>query len=372
MRDSDLDRPGQDLDAEVLKRALHAVNNLVVVTDPRLPDNPIVWVNDFFCRFTGYTREEVIGRNCRFLQGEEREQPARYLLRERIDRNEHVHVLIRNYKKDGTPFYNDLYVSPVRGDDGDGPLYFVGIQNDVTDREQAYRDVADREREINETAENEQERFGMDLHDGLGQTIAGARMLVAMLASRAHDEAPELAATVDRLSALLQQVGDEARQMAHGLNPVDAAPEGLSEALRGLAAQAAHEGGPRVTVKAEPVVFADRRQARHLYRIAQEALQNARKHADATAITITLHQTGRAVLLEVRDDGTGVAPGAADAPDGGAPKRRGMGVHGMRYRADLIGAELAVRPGRDGGTVVTCVLPNDAITGQQHRRTSER
>ncbi|HLA64656.1 MAG TPA: PAS domain-containing protein [Rhodothermales bacterium] len=392
MRDSDLDRPGQDLDAEVLKRALHAINNLVVVTDPRLPDNPIVWVNDFFCEFTGYTRAEVIGRNCRFLQGEDRDQPVRRELRQRIDANEHAHVLIRNYRKDGTLFFNDLYVSPVFADDGSGPIYFVGIQNDVTDREQAFRDVADREREINETAENEQERFGMDLHDGLGQTIAGTRMLLAMLGARVRAEAPGLVADVARLDGLLQQVGDEARAMARGLNPVDAAPEGLTEALRSLADAANSAGGPRVRVIAEPLLFTDRRQTRHLYRIAQEALQNALKHADATTVTVTLHRTGRATLLEVRDDGMGLATphdahtdGAAhdgvahdgagtDGADGAAAtmKRRGMGVHGMRYRADLIGARLTVTPGATGGTVVTCVLPHDAQPVAQHRRTSER
>ena len=126
MRDSDLDRPEQDLDAEVLKRALHAVNNLVVITDPTDEVNPVVWVNDFFCSFTGYPRDEVIGRSWTFLLDEDRDQPGLATLDSAVREGRYTRVLLRNYRKDGTLFFNDLHVSPVPTDTG-GTEYFVWL-----------------------------------------------------------------------------------------------------------------------------------------------------------------------------------------------------------------------------------------------------
>jgi diguanylate cyclase (GGDEF)-like protein/PAS domain S-box-containing protein len=85
---------------------------------------------------TGYRKSEVYGHNCRFLQGDERDQPAVALLREAIRRSQPAHVLLRNFRKDGRLFWNELYLSPIRGLDGQ-VTHYVGIQNDVTERVEA-------------------------------------------------------------------------------------------------------------------------------------------------------------------------------------------------------------------------------------------
>ncbi|PAP76100.1 sensor histidine kinase [Rubrivirga marina] len=372
------------LSAEVLERALHATDIMVVLTDPHLEDNPIIWVNDYFCQFTGYGRDEVLGRNCRFLQGDDRDQPAIRRLRRAIDAGESVNVHIRNYRKDGSPFDNDLYVSPVREtpSDLDGPIrYFIGVQNDSTARIRAEAEVADRTREVHETAENERERFGMDLHDGLGQELAGVGLLLKALVGRLEDEGSASGALAGRVLDLVEEALSSARDMARGLNPVDASPYGLGDALRTLCDRVA-ESQPDIEVRArvEPIPFDDRREARHLYRIAQEALSNAVKHAEASQVLVTLHRTGGSVHLEVRDDGAGVPEeltevgDAVPVQDRAELARRGMGLYGMRYRADLIGAALTVRRDDGGGTVVRCVVP-DAASGPRagHRaRSGER
>ncbi len=378
MRDSDLDRPGQDLDAEILKRALHAVNNLVLITDPHLPDDPIVWVNDFFCEFTGYTREEVIGRNCRFLQAHDRDQPGLQVVRDAVAAGRYARVLLRNYRKDGTPFWNDLHLSPVRGDDG-AARYFVGLINDVTELEEALRTVTAREREIDETAENERERFGMDLHDGLGQTLAGLRLLATVHRDRLAAEGAAGAAEADRLVRLGEQAALEARLMARGMNPVDAAPEGLADVITAFtdALNLTLAGtGLQIAADVAPVPFPDRRQALHLYRIAQEAVNNAVKHGGAGTITVRLAQAGRTATLEVTSHGgspvTDSSSTRAAAGDPRDPERRGMGHHGMRYRADLIGASYEAGPSAEGGVSIRVVLPLDAERQAQHVRTAER
>ena len=347
------------LSAEVLERALHATDIMVVVTDPRQDDNPIVWVNDYFCAFTGYTRADVLGRNCRFLQGDDRDQPARHELRAAVDAGDAVNVLVRNYTAGGVPFENDLFVSPIRDDpsDPDGEiLYFVGVQNDVTARVAAETAALASAREAHEAAENERERFGMDLHDGLGQELAGIALLAKALHDRLAARGLDLAADAGRVSELVGGALDTARATARGLSPVDEAAGGLVQALRVLCDGAdAAAPGLRVRAAIEPVLFSNGHVPRHLYRIAQEALSNAVKHAEASEIVVALHEApraggGRVVQLEVSDDGVGF--GAGPPPAG----RRGTGIDGMRYRASLVGGDLVVRGRPGGGTVVRCVV----------------
>ena len=117
----------------LLGRAVAASSNGIVITDPRVPDNPIVYVNPAFEEISGYTADEVLGRNCRFLQADDREQPALYELREALTEARECRVVLRNYRKDGTPFWNELYVSPVHDEEG-RLTNFVGFQNDITHR----------------------------------------------------------------------------------------------------------------------------------------------------------------------------------------------------------------------------------------------
>src|ERR671916_73775 len=117
----------------LLDRAVAASANGIVITDPKLPDNPIVYVNPAFERIPGYPAEEVMGRNCRFLQGDERDQPPLEELRTALREERESRVVLRNYRKDGEPFWNELYVSPVHDDEG-RLTNFVGVQNDITER----------------------------------------------------------------------------------------------------------------------------------------------------------------------------------------------------------------------------------------------
>jgi len=117
-------------------RALAASANGIVITDPNLPDGPIVYANPAFTKITGYAPEEAVGRNCRFLQGEDHDQPALEELRAAIREGRSCEVVLRNYKKDGALFYNELTVSPVF-DDGGRIVRFVGVQDDITERRRA-------------------------------------------------------------------------------------------------------------------------------------------------------------------------------------------------------------------------------------------
>src|SRR3712207_4940692 len=117
----------------LLGRAVTASSNGIIITDPPVPDNPIVYVNPAFEEISGYAADEVLGHNCRFLQADDRDQPALDELRKALTEERECRVVLRNYRKDGTRFWNELYVSPVY-DEENHLTNFVGVQNDVTEQ----------------------------------------------------------------------------------------------------------------------------------------------------------------------------------------------------------------------------------------------
>jgi PAS domain S-box-containing protein len=120
----------------LLERAIAASSSGIVITDAMLPDNPMIYINPGFERITGYGREEAIGKNCRFLQGTDKAQPSLDELRKAIRKGQECRVTVRNYRKDGTLFWNEFSISPVR--DATGKLtHFIGIQTDITELKQA-------------------------------------------------------------------------------------------------------------------------------------------------------------------------------------------------------------------------------------------
>ena len=122
---------GTDGGIDPFVAAVHATRMPMVITNPRLHDNPIVFVNDSFCRLTGYDRGEIVGRNCRFLQGPDTDPADVMQLRDAIAAPRSIEIDLRNYRKDGTPFWNRLLMAPVH--DAAGQLaYFFASQLDVT------------------------------------------------------------------------------------------------------------------------------------------------------------------------------------------------------------------------------------------------
>ena len=105
----------------------------ITISDARLPDMPLIFVNAAFISMSGYALEGIIGKNCRFLQGEDRSQEGRYSIRQAINEGTHCQVLLKNYRKDGSYFWNDLIISPIHNASGE-VIHFIGVQNDVTDR----------------------------------------------------------------------------------------------------------------------------------------------------------------------------------------------------------------------------------------------
>jgi len=127
---------------QVLTQILDSCVNGVTLTDPDIEDAPIVYANKAFEDMCGYPKEEIVGRNCRFLQGDDRNQPEIDRLRVAIKKGEPIEVTLRNYRKDGELFYNRLDVKPLL--DGRGNVvYYLGVQYDITDQINAKKEIED-------------------------------------------------------------------------------------------------------------------------------------------------------------------------------------------------------------------------------------
>jgi two-component system, LuxR family, sensor kinase FixL len=231
------------------------------------------------------------------------------------------------------------------------PLVFGGraarllVARDLTERRQL-------ELEILEISERERRRIGQDLHDGLGQHLAGLELMSRVLEQRLAGRNPRAAVRAAEVARHVRDAISQTRALARGLSPVLLESEGLPAALADLAAST--EKMFRVACRLEcdrPVPSAGRATAIHLFRIAQEAVSNAVKHGQAKHITVHLEQRKGTLVLAVRDDGSGL-PRAL-------PRGEGMGLRIMRYRADMIQGSLRVERTPGGGATVICSVPAD-------------
>ena len=135
---------------QILSSILDECVNGVTLADPDLEGMPIVYANKAFERLTGYSQEEIIGHNCRFLQGPDREQEARYKIADAIKKHESVEVTLRNYRKDGELFFNHLKITPLFNRKNE-VIYYLGVQYDVTYQVNAKNEIQELTRLLNDT-----------------------------------------------------------------------------------------------------------------------------------------------------------------------------------------------------------------------------
>jgi signal transduction histidine kinase len=210
-------------------------------------------------------------------------------------------------------------------------------------------ELAERKRLENEIlviSEREQRRIGLDIHDSLCQHLTGTALaeqfLVEKLSAR---DAPEVE-DADRVVGLIEDAISMARSLAAGLSPIETEGEGLLTALSDLASHFSTQFKIACSFSFdEPVLIHDSAVATHLYRIVQEAVQNAVRHGRARNIRIHLGKAGSLLTLTILDNGSGL-------PDS-LPVSQGMGLRNMKYRASMLGGSLTLDHG-ETGAIVTC------------------
>ena len=211
------------------------------------------------------------------------------------------------------------------------------------------------ETEVLEIGTREQRRIGQELHDGLGQELTGLSYLATSLHRKLRSGDFAEADTAAELSAGIPRVLGQVQRIVKGLVPLGVGADDLVPALQLLATSVEERTGVPCSFESNgpesdaPVKVRDDNAAVQLYRIAQEAVNNAVKHARSSMIAVTIGADRDRITLQVRDDGVGFPPDDE--------KGSGSGMHIMRYRARVIGGTLEIKPGTGGGTLVTCSLP---------------
>ena len=213
---------------------------------------------------------------------------------------------------------------------------------DVTERERLQREVL-------RISEREQARIGHDLHDGVAQTMTGVVALIEALECTLSGTAQKDAA---RIGQLAREAVQEVRRLSHGLSPAAVKNRGLTGALQ-LLAETVRTNFRRACECDLPDVFPalDGEVETHLFRIAQEAVNNAMRHARARHISLRLQQVEGDGVLIIEDDGAGLHRAKSDK------QPKGIGLRVMAYRAEIIGGDVQVLPGSAGGTQVVCKFP---------------
>ena len=225
--------------------------------------------------------------------------------------------------------------------DGD-VIGVVGVTRDITEEQRM-------QREILEIAADENRRIGQDLHDGAGQQLAGlAYMAEALLNELREKSLPEVV-LAERVVATVKKAQTLIRGYSRGLIPVDIEADGLRFALERLADTTELASGIRCVVQCpQPVCIGNNHAATQLYRIAQEAVTNVLRHANAQRIEVELTANESGLRLSILDDGVGLPA---------KTNNEGFGLRIMQYRARLMGASLNIQPETPHGTRITCWLP---------------
>jgi PAS domain S-box-containing protein len=341
--------------------AIRATRMSMIITDPRKPDNPIVFANDSFLRLTGYGREEVIGRNCRFLQGPDTDPGAIGEVRAAVAGGSDISIDLLNYRKDGSTFWNALYLSPVSNDKGE-LLFFFASQLDVSDRklseqlitadkERVEEAVRVRTREL-EAALETQTALLHEVDHRVKNNLQMISSLILMQSRTISDEAVK-----NSLATMLERI--EALSTVHRrlYQSKDVSKFDVSDFARDLVSDLlAASGRSRISSKLdlEPIVVpADK--ATPVALIVNELVTNALKHAfrDETApgsIGVKMSQPDGHLIIEVSDDGVGMDGNASDGSFG----MRLIRQLGRQLRADVEWRNATP------GTRVLIKMPNEA------------
>ncbi|ETX15640.1 histidine kinase [Roseivivax halodurans JCM 10272] len=330
----------------------------IVLTDPRLDDNPITYVNDSFQRTTLYSREFALGRNCRFLQGEETDPRDVQRMRDGLTAREQFELTIVNHKADGTPFTNQLLISPVHDDDGEVVAFF-GLQREVTDRQ------ASSAREDTERARDGASQMLRELQHRVKNHLSMVVSMIRMQARRdvTRDSFKALSRRIEALALLYEELfklnidGGEDRSIAAG-----AYLSRIASVLSGIEGRDA----VRITINCDAVDLSVDQAARCgllLSELVTNALEHAFEERDHGEISVGfgLTEAGR-VQLRVKDDGIGL-PEGSNWPYGADSLRQQRdraedAAGGADGRLDTTGSN--ADPGVGGSIVVALASSLDA------------
>jgi two-component system sensor kinase FixL len=291
-------------------------------------------VNKALCDLLGYSSAELLQKNVFDAHGAAfREEMKMHV--DKMEQHGASRCSTRLLRNDGAEVEVELSLRR----DGDELFGFV---HDISTQLRL-------ERELQQITLEERRRFGHELHDGIGQQFTAIELMTHMLARELKPLAPTQANSAFEITNYIRRAITQTRELAHGLLPIGPETEGLTDALHELARMTTSAGTACDFKCAQDIKIQNSAVASHLYRIAQEAVTNALKHAEARHIHVRLEHRDSALDLSIQDDGKGL------------PRRKsadgGMGLQVMQHRARLMGGHLSIESTANKGVKIICSLP---------------
>ena len=376
-REAELLRLGEE--NRRLAAAVEATDLGIVITNPSLPDNQVIFVNPAFTRITGYRPDDVVGRNCRFLQGPDTDRRAKASMSEALSKGESVELEILNYRKDGQPFWNLIAINPVFDDAGQ-VRYFVGILNDVTAQKQSERELL-LTKEAAEAANRSKSEFlaimSHELRTPLNAIIGFSDILKAEMFGpvgddRYKDYANDIFESGSHLLSLINDILDLSKAEAGKLDLRESSfrlEEAVERAL-GMMRPHANRAGIALELERGPAVeglelLGDERKIKQ---VLLNLLSNAIKFsASGSQVTVGIARSKEGVVVEVGDEGIGIPAeeiGRALEPfhqvDSTLSRERegtGLGLPLAKRMIELHDGWMSIESTPDVGTRVRFTLP---------------
>lgn len=329
-------------DESIDRYSLEQLPVSITVADPRQPDMPLVFVNAAFEQTTGYSSDEVIGRNCRFLQGEKTDKASVAAIRSAIEEGRSIEITLLNYRKDGSTFWNDLHLAPLRNASHE-IVYLVGIQKPVGDPNESANTLVAADLKLQEIQHRVKNHLAM---------------VVSLIRMHAHSAPPELGGRFDSLSQrveslqlLYEQLTEKSSRRHVSDNRIQ-----LDNYLARIV-KATVELDPDRRIKAVTdveKVFVSVDLATHLGMLVSEIVTNALQHAfkgrDSGLIGLRVMKSeDGAVHISVSDNGVGLP---ADVQ---WPSSRSLGGRIIKSMSSALGARTVIE--RENGTTFKIMVP---------------
>ena len=339
--------------------AIRGTRMAMVITDQRQPDGPIVFANEAFEALTGYDREEILGRNCRFLQGPATAPEAVATISHAVRTGSDAQVDLLNYRKDGSTFWNALYLSPVRNEAGEVEFFFAS-QLDVSDRIQAHADIAEQKASIerlvaDRTRELEAalEAKTLLLHEVDHRVKNNLTMIGSLLRLQARSlPDPQLRVTLDSMLERVDALATVHRRLYQSGDITQFDVGALTETLTADVLGSTGRTNIETVVEVEPL-HVPSSHASALGLIINELLTNAVKHAFAGGragrLCVQAQAQGATGLIAIIDDGPGALPDSTP----------GLGRNLIGRLSRQVGAQTEWLPANPG-TRATVTFPLDA------------
>jgi PAS domain S-box-containing protein len=345
------------------------------------PTGRIEFVNSRFCKMLGYKESELIGKFIHKITYADDVKKTMHAFQRVLRKGEPTEIEKRYICKDGSLVWVNVSDAPEH-DAAGRPKSVVAVVVDITARKKAEaalqrsRKVLEQlveertkalrianaglkneieqrkglEGEILAISDREQQRLGQELHDGLCQHLTAVAFMARSVALRLKNHRVIEVSDIEKIAELVNDAAADTRNLSRALHRIDVDAGGLVDALRDLVDREIWRTPCRLEVRPS-FHIEDDATAAQLYRIAREAVINANKHAQAREIVVKLEPSRQGVALRVIDNGVGIPA---------QPKlKHGLGYHIMKYRAQLIGGRLEIDSPKQGGTCVSCYLPDE-------------